>query len=168
MTCAVVEVFTVPATKRFYYYYIADDGALVGADDLMDPNVRAMWEDKHERRRIGATYLSPQGEILDAPSTDAEAQKMHALYVSTVFLVIDHSFPMDDEPVLFETMVFNMGIAGRRKWGSDIQVRYHTIEEAREGHAYMVGKVQAWLEAHGSLEGFDEAFEEEEHDEETR
>lgn len=47
------------------------------------------------------------------------------VFVSTVFLVLDHSY--DDTPVLFETMVFG----GKY---DQYQERYHTYEEALAGH----------------------------------
>lgn len=58
--------------------------------------------------------------------------------VSTVFLVTDHSFSHSDSPVLFETMIFG----GQY---NDYQTRYHTYDEALEGHTLaceMVNKVQ--------------------------
>jgi len=47
--------------------------------------------------------------------------------VSTVFLGFDHSFDTNNEPILFETMVFG-GIY------NEYQVRYHTYDEAELGH----------------------------------
>ena len=47
--------------------------------------------------------------------------------VSTVFLGIDHSFGTGSPPILFETMVFG----GKH---NELQERYSTIEQAREGH----------------------------------
>lgn len=57
--------------------------------------------------------------------------------VSTVFLVWDHSFGNDKQPVLFETMVFG----GKY---DEYQIRYNTYEEAELGHkeiSYMVNKI---------------------------
>ena len=53
--------------------------------------------------------------------------------VSTVFLAIDHSFLDDQQPVLFETMVFGGEYDGE-------QFRYHTWDEAVEGHKKTVEK----------------------------
>ncbi len=52
--------------------------------------------------------------------------------VSTIFLVIDHSFGLDPAapPILFETMIFGTA-AGRY---NEYQERYCTVEEARAGH----------------------------------
>ena len=56
--------------------------------------------------------------------------------VSTVFLGVDHSLSRDDEPVLFETMVF---CEGRKHRHDQEQERYHTFDDAMEGHEAMIG-----------------------------
>jgi hypothetical protein len=60
------------------------------------------------------------------------------LWVSTVFLGINHAFDRTRPPVLFETMVFPSGglseLYGRR---------YATAEEALAGHAHVVAKIRA-------------------------
>lgn len=53
--------------------------------------------------------------------------------VSTVFLALDHQFGKG-KPILFETMVFGGELDGE-------QDRYHTWEEAEEGHKNMVKRV---------------------------
>lgn len=60
--------------------------------------------------------------------------EIDAVQVSTVFLGIDHSFGDDDEPILFETMVF----------GGDHNescYRYATKKEALIGHGNIVKMV---------------------------
>lgn len=52
--------------------------------------------------------------------------------VSTVFLSTDHSFG-GPTPLLFETMSFG--------FGSEIQERYETVEEARQGHQQIVAEL---------------------------
>ena len=52
------------------------------------------------------------------------------VFVSTVFLVINHAFG-SGPPVLFETMICRNGV-----WGE--QWRYHTLQEAQQGHAEAV------------------------------
>ena len=50
--------------------------------------------------------------------------------VSTIFMAMDHNFVInhgDEEPILFETMVFG----GEH---DNYQERYHTYDEAEEGH----------------------------------
>ena len=52
--------------------------------------------------------------------------------VSTVFLGIDHG--LGERPLWFETMVFGLPD------DEEVQERYQTIEEAKEGHARYVEK----------------------------
>ena len=64
-----------------------------------------------------------------------ELTKVGEVEVSTVFLGVDHQWAQGP-PLLFETMVF----------GGDLdeeQVRYGTMDEAKAGHAAMVGRVKA-------------------------
>jgi len=49
------------------------------------------------------------------------------VYVSTVFLGIDHNFSTGGPPILFETMIFG-GEHDGKQWG------YATWEEAENGH----------------------------------
>lgn len=52
---------------------------------------------------------------------------INGLYISTVFLGLDHNFSTKGDPILFETMIF--------KDGRDVyQERYSTWDEAFEGH----------------------------------
>ena len=56
--------------------------------------------------------------------------------VSTVWLGLDHNFVSNDDPIIFETMVFNAK-------GEDVyQKRYSTEQDARNGHAKIVGKYE--------------------------
>lgn len=57
------------------------------------------------------------------------------VWVSTVFLGLDHSFHFDGPPLLFETMAFDSS-------GDGVDMtRCSTWEEAEAGHAEMVRKV---------------------------
>jgi len=70
------------------------------------------------------------------------------VHVSTVFLVVDHSFG-GGVPILFETMVF-----GYSKDDDDdyYQWRYHTEEAARRGHRIILEAVRAEALRGDSLE----------------
>lgn len=57
--------------------------------------------------------------------------------VSTVFLGVDHNWVVGGDPELFETMTF-----GNEDWEGD-QVRYSTLEQAKNGHAEMVAIVRS-------------------------
>ena len=73
-------------------------------DDFTDKDV---W--KIENRRVAETKLTKD------------------IWVSTVFLVLDHSFNPNGPVLLFESMIF-----GGKKDG--YQARYSTWEEAEVGH----------------------------------
>lgn len=54
--------------------------------------------------------------------------------VSTVFLGLNHAYG-DEQPLLFETMIFG-GSLDENQW------RYHTYDEALDGHAKAVEEVK--------------------------
>jgi hypothetical protein len=57
------------------------------------------------------------------------------LFVSTVFLGINHSFHLEGTPILFETMIFPLKEGGEI-WSEDLYCcRYATYQEAKDGHA---------------------------------
>lgn len=58
-----------------------------------------------------------------------------AIYVSTVFLGLDHNLMGRGPPLVFETMVFG-------PYGGDEQWRYSTWEEAEAGHAEVVAMME--------------------------
>ena len=59
--------------------------------------------------------------------------------ISTVFLSLDHAF-LGGPPILFETMIFNGDLDG-------YQWRYHTWEEAEQGHEDVVLLVKEYGKA---------------------
>ena len=65
----------------------------------------------------------------------AETTLKNGLWVSTVFLGLDHNFLVGGKPKIFETMVFPTDEMGEL----DCE-RYSTWEEAEEGHKKMVKK----------------------------
>lgn len=111
--------------------YILDGHTPVPCDDLLDWGKWFGTADRH----VAVTDLDPE------------------LRVSTVFLGLDHSFSVDAEPILFETMVFgkkkSYRIAGRRReYREDLgQWRYCTWDEAEAGHNRTVAHWTARLEA---------------------
>ena len=73
------------------------------------------------------------------------------MFVSTVFLGVNHNFSEDGPPILFETMVFDKAVSegelGGRKFKyreshEDYTQRYSTYEEAEEGHFATVETLQ--------------------------
>ena len=65
-------------------------------------------------------------------------------WISTVFLGFNYAMPGQDEPVLFETMVF----PGKDDMHDLDQVRYHTYAEAEAGHVAMVERWKLEGESH--------------------
>ncbi len=59
-------------------------------------------------------------------------------YISTVFLVVDHSFGLDGPPLVFENIVLLLDSLNEQE-----MERYSTWEEAKEGHRKMCEK---WLQ----------------------
>jgi len=76
----------------------------------------------------------------------------NGLFVSTVFLGLNHNFLNKGKPLLFETMVFasrkektKFGIKKKVKIGDELdQDRYHTWKESEVGHQRMVKKWEGW------------------------
>ena len=84
------------------------------------------------RRKVADTYLGEN------------------IWISTVFLGIDHNYRDEGPPLLFETMVFHrcdpprIGIGGREhEWDGVDEWRYATYAEAEEGHARAVASAEA-------------------------
>lgn len=91
-----------------------------------DPMEWAQWfEGDPDRRRVATAEL-PEG-----------------VWVSTVFLGLDHQFG-DGPPLLFETMVFQNG-------EDALQWRYSTWDEAAHGHARAVELVEQYQGINRSL-----------------
>ncbi|MNF56551.1 hypothetical protein D3C84_380410 [compost metagenome] len=66
--------------------------------------------------------------------------KIGRIWISTVFLGIDHGYDPRQPPVLFETMVFGGGEL------HETMIRYATWAEAEAGHNDMVEVVQAMVD----------------------
>ena len=84
-------------------------------------------------------YL-PDGETLATPEECAEHEKrvaedtIHGVWISTVYLGLDHNFYADGPPLIYETLTFN-------GWG-EFSDRYPTRQEALEGHARICAQVR--------------------------
>lgn len=125
-------------------YYLDKDGNPQPADT--DVLAWARWYEKAWPARKVAQTIIP----LD---------RTHRLFVSTVFLSLDHNFGFEDKdtrPILYETMVFyeefhrSLGRGQRRRilarrhrvnlrrHGDTYQRRYHTREEAQAAHNRLI------------------------------
>lgn len=89
-----------------------------------------------------ARFIESRADVLREVWSEAHRRvaltRIRGVEVSTVFLVVDHSFSYDGTrpPVLFETMVFG-------GWYDELTMRYCTRLEALEGHAQITALVVA-------------------------
>lgn len=100
------------------FKYNADNRAiLVDKKVVIEPDLLkwAAWFETSDRR-VAYTILN----------------RRKGIYVSTVFLGLDHGF---QGPLWFETMIFGTSL-------NDSQWRYATWEEAMRGHAEMVRRAR--------------------------
>jgi hypothetical protein len=114
-----------------------------------------MYYDK-DGRGLDIDHNNHEDAILFAKLWDPEYRRVAqdrvgGVFVSTVFLPIDHSFG-GGPPILFETMVFGYGPSGvRRLWmrltgrriQEEYQWRYVFEEDARDGHAKVLAAVKS-------------------------
>jgi hypothetical protein len=94
-------------------HYILDSN---GNPVLVDLLTWVQWFADGEARRVARTDISAD------------------VYVSTVFLGIDHSSDPNHVPILWESMTFGGPLDGACR-------RYATRKEAEEGHSAMVARV---------------------------
>lgn len=115
--------------KPKFWMFNKETHEITGTDDVLE------W----------GKYMNIEGARIVQQDT------VNGYLVSTVFLGLDHSFDFG-VPVLFETMIFDEvyindkgeSVEERREL-HDYQERYHTYEEAVEGH-----KKALELAKHGS------------------
>lgn len=85
-------------------------------------------------------------ELHDVFGSDRTIKQEHAVdkWVSTIFLCINHNFGFSDcTPILFESMVFH--VVDGQPDASCYQERYHTYDEAIDGHNIIVEKIKQGL-----------------------
>ncbi len=109
------------------YWILDDQGEPVPCDD--DVLVWARWfEEQHEiHRRSGHSPLH------------VASTSVGDVWISTVFLAIDHNFLMIGPPLLFETKVF--GLEGEDSERYDC--RHHTRHQALAHHDQVVAELRA-------------------------
>lgn len=89
----------------------------------------------HNGRPVPAKNLVDLEEFRQHESFRLRTQVTPDVYVSTVFLSINHAFMPNEDPVLWETMVFG-GKLGKE------QERYTSQKAAEIGHEAMVTRVR--------------------------
>jgi hypothetical protein len=81
-----------------------------------------------------------EGDLAFDTKRVAETTLPNGVWVSTVWLGIDHNWGHIGPPLIFETMVFENGDIG-----ADLRMaRYSTEEEALKGHEEMVEWAKEW------------------------
>jgi len=103
-------------------WILRKDGRIEPCDDVAE---FAAWFEEQANRRIDRTAV-PYGENFK-----------EAVIVSTVFLGFEHG-SREGVPLLFETQA-------TLPEGGALTHRYGSLDEAREGHARVVGEVEAAL-----------------------
>jgi len=112
------------------HYILGEDGEPIAVDLL----TWAVWLEQHRGERILLqTVVDRRG--------DAHERPIHrggrGVWISTVFLGLDHRFAGAGPPVLWETMIFGGALDQR------YQERYTSKLAALQGHAAAVALVQA-------------------------
>lgn len=101
--------------KEMLWYYLDQNKNPIPTKDPRDID--------YDNRRVGHTQVG-------------------AMWVSTVFLGLDHNHFGEGPPILFETMVFG----DKTHLTEDISMRYCTWQEAEIGHAEVVAGVTEQME----------------------
>lgn len=97
-----------------YFYLINKDHQITRTSVASDLN-----RQKYADRVVGADEFSIEGELYR---------------VSTVFLCIDHNMECNENPILFETMIFIRNELGDNIDAMDYQTRCHTWDGAVQMH----------------------------------
>jgi hypothetical protein len=82
-------------------------------------------------------------KLLDTIIWKAENKSKGAIFVSTIWLGLDHGFGIYDDPVIFETMAFELragptDVRLQTDYGGIYTARHTTEREAYEGHGLAV------------------------------
>jgi len=100
-------------------------------------------DEHHNTKQVS---LLEWGRWLERADTRVAYTKFECgVWISTVFLGLDHRFGDKGPPLLFETMVFEMTMEG----GGDEMWRYSTWDDAETGHKAIVRRVKQKLEKAG-------------------
>lgn len=109
--------------RPMYYLWDKETDAIHPVSSFMDG-----WSEDREQARVAKTEIVVP-DAWQATATDPE------IWVSTVFLTVDHGFSDDGPPIVFESLVFGMP---ENHPLHDYMRRYATAAEARRGHADIV------------------------------
>lgn len=98
----------------------------------------------HGKTPVPEDRLIPWAEWIENNNRHVAATRIGNLWVSTVFLGLDHNFDYSrvHNPILFELMVFQSG-ESHREYPVDLeQRRYTTWWNALRGHKRMVRRIR--------------------------
>lgn len=111
-------------------HFILDDA---GEPQPVELLVWAEWFERtqaHGDRVVLQTHVTRRGRTIERPF-----ERARGVFVSTVFLGLDHNFYGDGPPVLWETMIFAGPLSGEMR-------RYSSKLDALTGHAAMVERAR--------------------------
>ena len=89
--------------------------------------------------------LEQLGEWLESADRIVRQETVCGIFVSTIFLTLDHNFQGEGAPVLFETM-----LSPDVEW-FPVHTRYCTWDEALTGHRLIVELLKQKLSVHSSI-----------------
>ena len=107
-----------------FYYILDDEGNVIKVPDV---ETWGLWFDAASRS--GARTIARDKD---------EGPDGREIFISTVFLGLDHRLTGDGPPLLWETLVFGGPLEGE-------MVRYDSREAALEGHQAMCRRVHQSL-----------------------
>lgn len=106
-----------------------------------------LWYKLEGKIAVQCDSLLEWADWLETADRRVAETQIGDIWVSTVFLGMDHGF-FSDDPLLFETLVFPT-----EEFGT--MVRYFTWEEAEEGHRKVVQAIQAMIEQSQAITRFE-------------
>jgi hypothetical protein len=121
---------------------LAGAASIAFADQLLAPlgeRARAMYYDRQGQPMGLGDWAA---RFHDWEYRVVERDRIHGALVSTVWMGIDHSFGFGP-PLIFETMAADETGNDRPGWWDEFSRRYSSEEEARVGHAEVLGQVRA-------------------------
>ena len=100
------------------------------------------------REIVATDSLAVWAEWIEKADRHVAQTDIDGIWVSTVFMGLDHNWRGVGAPILFETMVFDHSVNDEDRW-VEIEgyfARYSTFDEAERGHQEIVARVRAALD----------------------
>lgn len=94
-----------------------------------------------EGRKIVPSSIHGVKDMWNSKNKTIAQTKIGDLVASTVFLIVNHNYHEEDNPVLFETMVFGTNPDGTTDFSDIYCERYATYDEAIAGHIKTIIKI---------------------------